>query len=59
MKCLVKSSVGYYAKVEGKPSWVESRAAAKVLRTVKLAKGVIRLLRDNGITAVIERDNER
>jgi hypothetical protein len=58
MRCTVKSLAGYYAKVNGKPAWVQARADAKVFRTVHLARSVVTILRYNRIRAVVERTEE-
>ena len=55
MRYRVKSAAGYYARREGKPAWVPSRKGAKAFRSVKLAQGVVKLLRYNGIQASVER----
>jgi hypothetical protein len=54
MRARVKSEAGYYATVEGKPTWVNAQAAAKVFRTIRLARGVVAILRFNRIRATVE-----
>ncbi len=59
MKARVRSAQGYYARIDGKPAWVQSRAEAKVFRTLRLANGLVAILRDNGIVAKAERVQQR
>ncbi len=54
MKCVVKSKAGYYARIDGQPRWVQTKGEAKVFRTVKLARGLVRILADRRIKAVVE-----
>ena len=56
MRCIIRMRDGqFYGVVNGKPAWVQSRAEARVFSNVKLARGVLAVLRRTHIEASIER----
>jgi len=55
MKATVKSDAGYYARINGRPTWVQDKADAKVFGTTRVAQGLVKILWENGIRAAVER----
>jgi hypothetical protein len=53
MKCVIRSKCGYYANVNFKPVWGQSLAQANVFPRVRVAEGVVAILRRNNIHAKV------
>jgi len=54
MKWIVRSGTDYYARVGGLPTFVQSRRKAMIFRNRRYAQGMVYILQNRGIQAVVE-----
>jgi len=54
MRCMVRSRLGWYARdAGGQPRWAPTVMDATVFSSLKIGRGVVRLLAQNRIKAVV------